>query len=107
MIAIQAPFWHFQLTAWALSLSCGSTALWVGAIASSPQKATALAPAVTIPQIFFSGLFLSSSEVPFFLRWIQYICPLKYTIDIFGILEFGDTAEGPALLETQDIYLNH
>ena len=28
----------------------------------------------------------------------------RYTIDIFGILEFGDTAEGPAFLETQDIY---
>lgn len=104
MIALQGNFFYFMLTAWALSLSCASIALWIGAIANSPQKAAALGPAVTIPQIFFSGLFLSSSEVPFFLRWIQYICPLKYTIDIFGILEFGDTAEGPAFLETQDIY---
>lgn len=73
---------------WALGVASSSLALLIGCGVASAQKAIQLAPLALIPQMLFSGLFVPVSRIPVSLRWVQYICPLKYAISLLGIVEF-------------------
>lgn len=100
-------------TTWLMAVSASSMALWVGCIVSTPSSAVQFAPAISVPQILFSGLFLKSKDLPIYLRWIQYICALKYAINLMCIIEFGNLALtgpngqitdfGQQFLQSQDI----
>ena len=53
---------------------------------------------------------LCSSQIPSYLRWAQYLCSLKYAMNVLSIIEFGDGAcqEGAenackALLDSNEI----
>merc|ERR1719253_1426345 len=93
-MGLHGNFFLYLLTAWLLALAAGSTALYLGSAVASGQKALTLAPAIFVPQILFSGLFLPSSEVPLVLRWVQYICALKYGINLFAIIELDSYPAG-------------
>lgn len=73
---------------WALGIASSSLALLIGCGVASAQKAIQLAPLALIPQMLFSGLFVPVSKIPPSLRWVKYICPLKYAISLLGIVEF-------------------
>merc|ERR1712216_590213 len=98
---------------WLMAVSAASMALWVGCIVSTPSSAVQLAPAISVPQILFSGLFLKSKDLPIYLRWVQYVCALKYAINLLCIIEYKDvnlvgpngqpTDFGTQFLESQDI----
>lgn len=40
-------------------------------------------------QILFAGFFIKSSQIPEALRWLQYVCSLKYGINLLLVAEFG------------------
>jgi hypothetical protein len=42
-----------------------------------------------VPQILFSGFFIRTSLIPIYMRWAQYLCSLKYAINLLLIIEFG------------------
>merc|ERR1719253_1467480 len=112
-MGLHGNFFLYLLTAWLLALAAGSTALYLGSAVASGQKALTLAPAIFVPQILFSGLFLPSSQVPLVLRWVQYICALKYGINLFAIIELGSYARGTpedlagrAILEHMDVQID-
>ena len=42
-----------------------------------------------VPQIFFSGVFVRIDQIPVVLRWIQYIIPLKYGVNIVDLAELN------------------
>ena len=65
-----------------------SLALLIGASTGSAEQAVNLLPALFVPQILFSGFFISNDEVPDVLSWIQYICPLKYGVNVVTTVEF-------------------
>lgn len=46
-----------------------------------------LCACLQVPQMLFSGLFLSVSLIPSGLRWLQYVSYLKYGINLFYIAE--------------------
>merc|ERR1712061_934740 len=52
------------------------------------EKAMQFAPLVLLPQMLFSGLFIPVNSIPVSLRWLQYVCPLKYAINAMGVVEF-------------------
>ena len=33
-------------------------------------------------QMLFAGFFIRTSQIPVFLRWAQYVCVLKYSINL-------------------------
>ncbi|CAJ1422261.1 unnamed protein product [Effrenium voratum] len=76
------------LIAWALGIASSSLALLVGCGVASSQKAIQLAPLTLIPQMLFSGLFLPVAKIPASLRWVRFLCPLKYAIDLMTVVEF-------------------
>ena len=54
-----------------------------------------------MPQFFFAGLFVKTELIPEYLRWIQYICPLKYGVNLMVILELDpDAPVSPSTLQT-------
>ncbi|EER15806.1 conserved hypothetical protein [Perkinsus marinus ATCC 50983] len=46
-------------------------------------------PLILVPQMIFSGLFTPISEIPVWLRWLQYLSFLKYTGSLAYFNEFG------------------
>ena len=48
-----------------------------------------MAPLLFVPQILFAGFFIRTSLIPVWIRWIQYLCPLKYGINLFFLNEFA------------------
>ncbi len=73
-------------------LAAASAALLVGCLSSNTEAALQLAPAIFVPQILFAGFFIHISQIPVALRWIQYVCALKYGINLLLIIEFSPPA---------------
>jgi hypothetical protein len=51
-------------------------------------------------QMTFAGFFVHLNSIPQVLRWLQWICPLKYTLEALSVNEVGsglmikDTLQG-------------
>ena len=81
----------FLLGHYLIGVGAASLAVALGAGVSSVKTALELSPLVFVPQIFFSGVFVTMSQIPAALRWIQYIVPLKYGVDIVYIAELNQS----------------
>lgn len=87
-----------------LGMVAASQALVVGAIADSVQSAMQATPVIFLPQILFSGVFVPISNIPVVLRWIQYLCSLKYAINLVTLLEFHDVVPSTWPSDNSDSY---
>lgn len=112
VLGLRGNFFELVLATWLMAISSASMALWIGCTVSTPSSAVQLAPAISVPQILFSGLFVKSDQLPGYLRWVQYGCSLKYAINLLCISEYGDLSvpvpgaaayEGTSFLKGQDI----
>ncbi|EEQ97293.1 white protein, putative [Perkinsus marinus ATCC 50983] len=65
-----------------------------GCFAPNPKTAMEAGPLLFVPQILFAGFFVDLSEVPAFLRWVQYLCSLKYAMNLLFLAEFSDQPGG-------------
>eukprot|EP01064_Diplonema_japonicum_P035635 TRINITY_DN7794_c2_g1_i1.p1 TRINITY_DN7794_c2_g1~~TRINITY_DN7794_c2_g1_i1.p1 ORF type:complete len:612 (+),score=62.74 TRINITY_DN7794_c2_g1_i1:46-1881(+) len=90
IIDLQGNFILIVLSLTLLSAVSASTALLLGASTSRVEMAMNLMPAVYVPQIMFAGFFISSDSIPVFMRWIQWVCPLKYSVALVSIVEFAE-----------------
>lgn len=98
VMGLQGNFFYLVLISWALALTAASTALFIGCSVTNAQSAQELAPLIFVPQIIFTGIFIPISLVPEALRWLQYLCALKYAIDLGCIVEFANIPEGKDFL---------
>jgi len=89
MINLQGSFIYIVLTAWGLGAASCSVAVLIGCLVSDVKDATELAPLLFVPQLLFSGFFINTSKIPVFLRWAQYLCALKYAINLVLLTEFS------------------
>jgi ABC-type multidrug transport system ATPase subunit len=101
---LQGNFFFLVCTGWALSMTAASTALMVGCSVPNAQSAQELAPLIFVPQILFTGIFVSIDLIPKALRWMQYLCALKYAVDLGVVIELGDNPLAQGLLEEQNIH---
>jgi ABC-type multidrug transport system permease subunit len=103
---LQGNFFFLVCTAWALSMTAASTALMVGCSVPNAQSAQELAPLIFVPQILFTGIFVSIDLIPKALRWMQYLCALKYAVDLGAVIELGNSPNPLAqeLLIAQNIH---
>lgn len=67
-----------------------STALVIGALVSNVESGIQAAPLTFVPQILFAGFFIPIALIPEWLRWAQYLCSLKYGINMLLVVEFSD-----------------
>ena len=50
------------------------------------------APTTFVPQFLFAGIFLRIEQIPVWIRWAQYLCSLKFGMDLYLINEFGSSS---------------
>ncbi len=96
MIGLHGAFILHVLVTWLIGLCAASTALLFGCLAANAQEAMQAAPAIFVPQILFAGLFVRIDQIPAWIRWAQYLCSLKFGINLFLVNEFGAAACDPA-----------
>jgi ABC-type multidrug transport system ATPase subunit len=89
MIGFQGS-WIFEvLSAWGIGLSASSTAVVLGCAVAEAKQVTELAPVLFVPQLLFAGFFIRTSKIPVFLRWAQWLCGLKYGLNLILLTEFA------------------
>lgn len=91
VVGFRGEFVYFVLSGWLISLTSASLATVAGSIIPDPKQAVGVAPILFVPQIMFAGFFIPTSQIPFWFRWIQYICGLKYGVNLYLINEFSLT----------------
>ena len=96
MVGFHGSFILHVLITWLIGLCASSTALLVGCIAANANEALQVSPTIFIPQILFSGLFVQIDRIPTWIRWAQYLCSLKFTMNLYIINEFGSGICEPA-----------
>jgi len=92
IMGFKGSFILYVLVFWAVGVAAASTALFVGCIAANPEVAQQAAPAIFVPQLMFAGFFIKTEQIPVYLRWVQYLCSLKYGMNLYILNEFGEDA---------------
>ena len=105
LMGFKMNFVLFLLINFILALASTSIGIFVGSLVKDPKVAAELMPALIVPQLLFSGLFISASLIPSFLRWAQYLCSLTYAVRLVLNYEFEDceTQACDALLESNSV----
>lgn len=89
LVGFHAGFVHLVLGMWLLALTSSSMMWWVHTAARTREQAVALATAPWIMQFMFSGLLLPIKQIPAFIRWLRWVCPLYYGLGFIATAEFG------------------
>eukprot|EP00742_Colponemidia_sp_Colp-10_P006531 GILJ01007000.1.p1 GENE.GILJ01007000.1~~GILJ01007000.1.p1 ORF type:complete len:695 (+),score=93.73 GILJ01007000.1:76-2160(+) len=94
MVGFQAhadKFFIF-LAAGVLSAHCGSSVgFTLGCGIEDFDIALAAAPGVLVPMFLFAGFFVKLDNIPVFIRWLQWLSPMKYGLEAVFINEISDS----------------
>lgn len=71
-----------------VGIASASVAVAIGCAIPNVKNVTELGPVIFVPQLLFAGFFVKMSQVPVFLQWAQYLCSMKYTMNLILLLEF-------------------
>lgn len=94
LIGFQGEFIYLVSTLTLFGLCASSISMIIGSVSSNVEVAFQLVPLLTVPQLLFSGFFISINKIPEFIRWLQYVCALKYGINLLMISEFETIPDG-------------
>ncbi|CAE7898669.1 wht-1 [Symbiodinium necroappetens] len=92
LMGLRGQFMIYVLVFWVTGVAAASTAVLVGCLAANAEVATQAAPAVFVPQLLFAGFFITTEQIPAWLRWASYLCALKYGMNLNILNEFGPDA---------------
>lgn len=99
MMDMQGDYILLVLSTWGLGMVSNSVAMGLGCMVPDVKDVTELAPLMYVPQILFAGFFIRTDQIPIFLRWAQYLCSMKYAMNLVLMSEFRldrDNCQGPA-----------
>jgi hypothetical protein len=96
MVNMQGSWVYIVLASWALAVVSCSIAVLVGCLVNEVKDVAELTPLLFIPQMLFAGFYISTSQIPVFLRWAQYLCGLKYSMNLILLTEFNPSNESCA-----------
>jgi ABC-type multidrug transport system ATPase subunit len=88
LIGFQGSFIKLVAISFILGLASSSIAIIIGSLVANVKAVTELAPLLFVPQMLFAGFFVRTGQIPAFLRWAQYLCGLKYAMNLALIVEF-------------------
>lgn len=104
LVGMQGNFILIVLAAWGLGMCSCSVAVFMGCSVGDVKSVTELAPLMFVPQMLFVGFFIRTSLIPVFLRWAQYLCSLKYAMNLVILTEFRLTS--PSCTSSPQAYMN-
>lgn len=94
MVSFQGSVAMYYATTYALAMSGTAMAVMLGVLSGGNAKvAQQLLPLIFIPQLLFSGFFVSPKLIPPLLRWAQYVCVLTYAVRMLIVEEFYNCSE--------------
>ncbi len=88
MYGMQGSFLYIILASWGLGMVGNSAAMMLGCAISEVKNVAESAPLLFVPQILFGGFFVRTSQIPAFMRWCQYLCGMKYAMNLAFMIEF-------------------
>lgn len=88
LIGFRMNFFIFFAISLLVSLNATAVAGVIGASVSDAALASAMFPLVIVPQFYFSGVLVAVSLIPSWLRWLQYVCALRYATALSVMYEF-------------------
>ena len=74
---------------WLSGISSSVISFLLGSVVTSVDVAAAIASYVLVVQILLAGFFVDASQIPWVLRWLQWVMPLRYGLTIMFIAEFN------------------
>lgn len=89
MESMQGSWIILILEIFLLQVVSASYAFLIGAAVNNVKQAQELAPLIFVPQLLFTGFFVSISQIPPSIQWVQYLCSLKYGLNLGMITELG------------------
>ena len=93
LVNLQGSWINLVLSSWGLGVASASIAMLLGCLVSDAKQVTELSPLLFIPQLLFAGFYIRLSQIPVFLRWAQYLCSLKYAMNLILYIEFNPSNE--------------
>ena len=93
MVELQGNFLYIVLASWGLGCASASCGMALGCAVTDVKDVTEFAPLLFVPQLLFAGFFIQTSQIPIFLRWAQYLCGIKYSLNIILSTEFNEDNE--------------
>jgi ABC-type multidrug transport system ATPase subunit len=97
LVGFQVNFLVGTLVAALMGTVAASVSLFMGAVSSSVEVAIQLVPLLFVPQLLFAGLFIPITSIPTWIQWPQYLCFLKYALNIVLIAEFSYDKANPTV----------
>merc|ERR1711964_58184 len=76
----------------------------IGAIASNTEFALLGIPIIFVPQVLFSGAFVDLDTIPEWIRWAQWLCTLKYGVNLAASTVLTSAPGGAYRPEFQQIF---
>jgi len=89
-IGYNAGLGWLLLAAFWLGMSSASLSTLISAVSTTAEQALQLSPITFVPQILFSGVFVPVSSLPTMIQPLQYLCPLKYAVNMAAAAEFSE-----------------
>jgi len=90
LMALQSQFLMLWTANFLLGIASASIAIMLGCIANRVSDAVELFPLAFIPQLVLGGFLIQMDQVPKFLRWVKWICPLKMAGNLCLLTEFRE-----------------
>lgn len=89
MVGMQGRWIYLVLAAWGLGVASSSVAAFLGCCVADAKQVTEFAPLLFVPQLLFAGFFIRTGQIPDVLRWAQYLCGIKYSMNLILLTEFS------------------
>jgi len=80
--------------------------IFIGTLVSDVNVAIEIAPMIFVPIILFSGYTTNTENIKAFLKWIEYISPVRYIFEYFVHNEFDDKQIKGNPLDTLNFNIN-
>jgi len=87
-VGFQINFFLELAICYGLAMASTAIAVMLGCAVEEIKTGAELLPLLYVPQMLFAGFFVSTSLIPSWLRWAQYLCSLTYAVRLFVGFEF-------------------
>lgn len=85
---LQGEFMYFVMIGWLVAITCNSLGIIIGCVVSDMSAVMQLSSLLFVPQMLFGGYYIPTEEIPLVLRWANYLCGLKYAMNLGLYNEF-------------------
>lgn len=111
MVPFYGSFVKLAGVIWIHSWTSTSLAWLISTLTKEPNSALQLSNLFFAPQILFSGLMVQVKDIPGSLRWVNYLCYLKYSLNLCIIIELGNDPLAKDYLDNnlirEDLWLSY